>query len=117
MPHTFHCESNLCDPMDYSLSGSSVYRIFQARVLEWITISFSRGSSWPRNQTRVSRIAGRRFTIWATREAPMKARQLSPTALIQTKGQEEASKLMGNLSKILIIKFGYITMKIDQNGG
>ena len=47
----------------------------------------------------------------------MKARQLSPTALIQTKGQEEASKLMGNLSKILIIKFGYITMKIDQNGG
>ena len=47
----------------------------------------------------------------------MKAPQLSPTALIQTKGQEEASKLMRNLSKILIIKFGYITMKIDQNGG
>ena len=59
----------LCNPMDCSLSGSSVYGIFQARVLEWIAISFSRGSSQPRNQTRVSCIAGRRFTIWATREA------------------------------------------------
>ena len=60
----------LCDPMDCSLTGSSVHGIFQARVLEWIAISFSRGSSWPRNQTRVSHIAGRRFTVWATREAP-----------------------------------------------
>ena len=39
----------LCDPMDCSLSGSSVHGIFQARVLEWIAISFSRGSSQPRN--------------------------------------------------------------------
>ena len=52
-----------------SLSGSSIHGIFQARVLEWIAIAFSRVSSWPRNQTQVSRIAGRRFTIWATREA------------------------------------------------
>ena len=49
--------------------GSSIRGIFQARVLEWIAISFSRGSSRPRNWTRVSRIAGRRFTSWATREA------------------------------------------------
>ena len=56
-------------PHGCSLSGSSVHGIFQARVLEWIAISFSRVSSWPRNQTRVSRIAGRCFTIWATREA------------------------------------------------
>ena len=53
----------LCDPMDCSLSGSSVHGIFQARVLEWVAISFSRGSSRPRNRTRVSCIAGRRFTI------------------------------------------------------
>ena len=59
----------LCDPMDCSLSGSSVHKIFQARVREWIAISFSRGSSRPRNQTRGSRTAGRRFTVWATREA------------------------------------------------
>ena len=53
----------LCDPVDCSLSGFSVHGIFQARVLEWIAISFSRGSSRPRNRTRVSRIAGRRFTV------------------------------------------------------
>ena len=46
----------LCDPMDYSLSGSSIHGIFQARVLEWIAISFSRGSSQPRNGTQVSQI-------------------------------------------------------------
>ena len=63
----------LCDPMDCSLSGSSVHGIFQARVLEWIAISLSRGSSQPRNQTRVSRIAGRRLTVYATREACAKA--------------------------------------------
>ena len=55
--------------MDCSLQGSSVHRIFQARVLEWVAISFSRGSSQPRDRTQVSRITGRRFTIWATREA------------------------------------------------
>ena len=51
----------LCDPMDCSLPGSFVYGIFQAIVLEWVAISFSRGSSRPR--TRVSRIVDRRFTI------------------------------------------------------
>ena len=48
----------LCDPMDCSLRGSSVHGIFQARVLEWVSISFSRGSSQPRDRTRVSCIAG-----------------------------------------------------------
>ena len=59
----------LCDPMYYSLVGSSVRGIFQARVLEWVAISFSRGSSQPRDCIRVSHIAGRCFTIWTTREA------------------------------------------------
>ena len=54
--------------MDCSLSGSSVHGVFQARVLEWIAIPFSRVSSQPRNRTQVSRIAGRRFTVWATME-------------------------------------------------
>ena len=53
----------LCDPMDCSLPDSSVHGIFQARVLEWIAISSSRGSSQPRDQTQVSHIAGRFFTI------------------------------------------------------
>ena len=58
----------LCDPMDGSLPGSAVHGIFQARILEWTAISFSRGSSQPRDQTQVSCIADRRFTIWATRQ-------------------------------------------------
>ena len=57
----------LRDPMDCSLPGSSVHGIFQARVLEWVTVSFSRRSSRPRDWTRVSRIVGRCFTTWATR--------------------------------------------------
>ena len=59
----------LCDPMDCSLPGFSVHGIFQVRVLEWVAISFSRRSSWLRDWTQVSCIAGRRFTLWATREA------------------------------------------------
>ena len=59
----------LCDPMGYSVPLSSVHGIFQARVLEWVAISSSRGSSRHRDGTRVSRIAGIFFTIWATREA------------------------------------------------
>ena len=51
----------LCDPMVCSLLGFSVHGIFHARVLEWVTISFSRGSSRPRDWTQVSRIVGRRF--------------------------------------------------------
>ena len=52
-----------CDPMDCSLPGSSVHGIFQERVLEWVAISFSRGSSQPRDGTRVSHTAGRCFTV------------------------------------------------------
>ena len=55
--------------MDLSLLGSSVHEILQARILEWIAIPFSRGSSQPRDGTQVSCIAGRFFTSWATREA------------------------------------------------
>ena len=58
----------LSDPMDCSPPGSSVHGIFQARVLEWDAIAFSRGSSWLRDQTQVSCIVGRRFTVWATRK-------------------------------------------------
>ena len=60
--------STLCDPVDCSLPRSSIHGIFQARVLEWVAISFSRGSSQPRGHTWVSHIVGRRFTIWATKQ-------------------------------------------------
>ena len=56
--------------MDCSLPSSFLHGILQARVLEWVAISFFRGSSWPKDRTRVSHIVGRRFNLWATREAP-----------------------------------------------
>ena len=55
----------LCNPVDCSPPGSSVHGILQARILEWVFIPFSRGSSWPRDQTQVSCIAGDFFTDWA----------------------------------------------------
>ena len=55
--HTQWCPT-LCDPMDCSLPGSSVYGILQARILEWVAIPFSRGSSHPRDRTSVSCIGG-----------------------------------------------------------
>ena len=61
--------SDSCDPTDCILPGFSFHGIFQARVLEWVAISFSRGSSRPRDQTQVSLIADRHYTLWATREA------------------------------------------------
>ena len=61
--------SDSCDLMVCSLPGSSFHGILQARILEWVVISFSRASSWPRTQIQVSCIAGRFFTIWAMREA------------------------------------------------
>ena len=54
----------LCNPMDYTVHG-----ILQARILEWVAVPFSRGSSQPRDRTQVSHIAGGYFTNWATREA------------------------------------------------
>ena len=56
----------LCDPMDYSPPSSSVHGVLQARILTWVAMPSSGGSSWPRDQTQVSCIAGRFFTVWAT---------------------------------------------------
>ena len=66
----------LCDPTDYNLPGSSVHEISQARILEWVAISFSRGSSWPRNQTHVSRTGRWILCCWANRESQSWATRL-----------------------------------------
>ena len=58
-----------CDPTDCSPPGSSVHGIFQGRILEWVAISFSRGSSRPRDPTRVSSIGRQHLYQWATWEA------------------------------------------------
>ena len=61
----------LFDPMDCSPPGSSLHGILQARILAWVAIHFSKGSSQPRDRTWVSCITGRFLTIWATREASL----------------------------------------------
>ena len=59
----------LCYPVDCSPPGSSIPGSLQARIQEWVAISFSRGSSWPRDRPQVSCIAGSHFNLWATMEA------------------------------------------------
>ena len=73
-----HWCPTLCNPMDCNTPGSSVDGIIQARILKWIAISFSRGSSPPSDQTRLSCVSGIQggfffffFTRWVTREAPI----------------------------------------------
>ena len=66
--------------MDYTVHG-----ILQARILEWVAIPFSRGSSQPRDQTQVSSIVGGLFTSWATREAMLKSRSIYEEDGIQDK--------------------------------
>ena len=63
----------LCNCMDWSPPGSSIHGILQARILEWVARLSSRGSSQLRDWNQVSHIAGRFFTVWATREAPKAA--------------------------------------------
>ena len=65
----------LWDPMDCYLPGTSVSGALQARILEWVALPFSKGSSRSRDQTQVSCIAGRCFTVWATREAHLVTKQ------------------------------------------
>ena len=83
--------------MDGSLPGSSVHGIFQARILEWATISFSRGSSQPRDRTQISCIADRRFTVWATREL-----LTSPSKRTTFKGHQHsnATLLLSRFSRV-----------------
>ena len=79
------CSRNCSSIMSYSmptpwtivLQALLSIGIFQARILEWVTIPFSRGSSWPKDQTWVSYIADKFFTIWATREAMPGTKQSS----------------------------------------
>ena len=61
----------LCYSMDFSSPISSAHGILQARILDWVAIPFSKRSSQPRDWSQVSSIAGRFFTVWATRQAPV----------------------------------------------
>ena len=86
--------------MDCSLPGSSSHGIFQARVLKWVAISFSRGSSQPRDRTLVSCIAGRHFTLWATRDIPWEPSKFYEIFLFSEKMRNARleSRLPGEIS-------------------
>ena len=86
--------SNSFNPVDYSLPGTSIRGILQARILEWVAISFSRGSSQPRDRTRVSCNAGRHFTLWATKEAhPVLCNAKNVPSWVQARSQQQGSHL------------------------
>ena len=93
----------LCDPMDCSLPGPYVHGIFQARTPEWAAISFSRGSSLPRDWTQVSSIAGRLFTLWTTREA--KAHSVFSTW--NTNSQRKVTEIEGWSLRENCMSFGF----------
>ena len=84
----------LCNPMDCSLPGSSVHGILQASILEWVAISFSKGSSWSWDGTQVSS-AGRCFTLRATREGfcTLKSWFQFQKYFTQTRGVTELQRL------------------------
>ena len=95
----------LCDPMDCSLPGSTIHGIFQARILEWVAIPFSRRSSQPRDWTQVSHIVGRRFTVWATRDSVLKSKDI--TLLTQV-----------HIVKAIVFSTGHIQMwELDGKEG
>ena len=70
----------LYNTLDCSLPGFSAHRMLQARILEWVAIPFSRGSSWPRDQTWASSTAGRFFMVWVTRKSQIYMRSLKNDA-------------------------------------
>ena len=72
----------LCNPLDCSLLGSPVCGIFQARILEWVAIPFSRESSQPSYRTGVSCIASRLFTSWAMQESLAKGYPITKATLL-----------------------------------
>ena len=78
----------LCNPMDCSLPGSSTHGIFQARILEWVANSFSRGTSQPRDWTLVSSTTGRLFIVWATREVLRNTNQVSLVHILKNPREE-----------------------------
>ena len=107
----------LCSPMDCSPPGSSVHGILQARTLEWSAISFSSGFSWPRDWTQVSCIAGRFFTIWATRKPNCYVTNISDRPKANQSILKEITpeySLEGLMLKLKFQYFGYLMWRTDS---
>ena len=98
----------LWDPVDYTLPGSSAHGVLQTRILEWISIAYSRGSSQPRDQTWVSCISGRFFTIWATWEVPDLFFAYGYSIIPASRVEKTIISPLNCLSPLLKINFRYI---------
>ena len=85
--------SGSLQPHELNLPGSSVHGILQARMLEWVAVPFCRGSSQPRNRAKVSRIAGRFFTIWATREPGTREQILYDSTYISRQSKSTGTEI------------------------
>ena len=108
----------LCDPINCSLPGSSVHGVFQARVLVWVAISFSRRSSPPRDQTWVSHIVDRRFTIWATRDGDTTLMEESEeelkSFLMRMNKESERAGLKLNINTYVMVLGPITSWKIEE---
>ena len=100
----------LCDSMDCSPPDSSVHGIFQARILRWVSISFSWGSSWPRDQTQVSSITGRFFTIWATQKALRRKAMTNLDSVLKSKD----ITLLTNVNVAKAMVFPVVTCRCES---
>ena len=108
--------SNSLRPVDCSPPSSSVHGILQARILEWVSISFSRGSSQPRDRTQVSHIAGRHFNLCTTRDALKYKNTVSQkTSYRDTELQKE--KVTQGVSKTLGITYYFHCAWRPQSSG
>ena len=94
---TWLCPTH-CDPTDCSSPGSSVHGILWARILEWVSVSSSRGSSQPRDQTQVSLIAGGFSTVWTTRERPFLSIKFSANMWVDSVAGTKRMEGWGNVA-------------------
>ena len=93
----------LCNPLGYSPPGSSVHGISQARILEWVAISFSRGCSQPRNWTPISCISRLILFHWTTREAHVNCTSVEKEIYHRNQSRGKKSKGKKNYCWALII--------------
>ena len=102
--------------MDYSLTESSVHGIFQARILEWVAISFSRKSSQPSDGIQVSCIVGRRFTLWAICKAEIET-PTQRTKVWIPRGERQGWGWTGRLDWLLCISQLSQWVRADHSTG
>ena len=109
--------------MDCSLPDSSLHGVLQARILEWIATSHSRGSSWPRDRTRISHTEGRFFTVWATMESSLNSGITSKLKDFWNTENENQSilkeinpeySLEGLLLKLKLQNFGHLIWRANS---